>query len=102
FHPQGAYVSRKHEGDKVIVFERAGVLFIFNFHTSKSYTGYRVGVDTPGTYKIILNSDSKKYGGFSRIDESVPMPTTDEYWDNRRCSMYVYIPSRVGLALALQ
>lgn len=25
-----AYVSLKHEGDKVIVFERAGLLFIFN------------------------------------------------------------------------
>ncbi|KAM7535939.1 hypothetical protein Aperf_G00000097198 [Anoplocephala perfoliata] len=96
-----AYVSRKHEDDKVIAFERAGVLFVFNFHTSKSYTGYRIGVDVPGTYRIILNSDSKKYGGFDRIDESVPMPTTDEPWDNRRCSVYVYIPSRVCLAMAL-
>ena len=29
-----AYISLKHEGDKVIVFERAGLLFIFNFHAS--------------------------------------------------------------------
>jgi hypothetical protein len=28
-----AYVSLKHEGDKVIVFERAGLLFIFNCET---------------------------------------------------------------------
>lgn len=28
--PIKAYVSLKHEGDKVIVFERAGLLFIFN------------------------------------------------------------------------
>lgn len=28
--PEKAYVSLKHEGDKVIVFERAGLLFIFN------------------------------------------------------------------------
>lgn len=27
-----AYVSLKNEADKVIVFERAGLLFIFNFH----------------------------------------------------------------------
>nr|CDS27499.1 expressed protein [Hymenolepis microstoma] len=97
-----AYVSRKHEEDKVVVFERAGVLFIFNFHPSKSYTGYRTGVETAGTYKIILNSDAKKYGGFDRIDESIPMPATCERWDNRCCSVYVYIPSRVCLALALQ
>lgn len=31
-----AYISLKHEGDKVIVFERAGLLWIFNFHTTVS------------------------------------------------------------------
>uniref|UniRef100_A0A5K3EQ55 1,4-alpha-glucan branching enzyme n=1 Tax=Mesocestoides corti TaxID=53468 RepID=A0A5K3EQ55_MESCO len=95
-----AYVSRKHEDDKVIVFERAGVLFVFNFHPHKSFTDYRIGVDTPGSYKIILNSDRAEFGGFNRIDESLPMPTKNEPWDNRRCSMYVYIPSRVCMALA--
>ncbi|VCW70790.1 unnamed protein product, partial [Gulo gulo] len=38
-----AYVSEKHEANKIIAFERAGLLFIFNFHPSKSYTDYRVG-----------------------------------------------------------
>jgi hypothetical protein len=37
-----AYVSWKHEGDKVVVFERAGLLFVFNFHTSKSFSDYKV------------------------------------------------------------
>ena len=38
-----AYVSWKHEDDKVIAFERgAGVLFVFNFNTSKSFTNYKV------------------------------------------------------------
>jgi len=31
-----AYISLKHEGDKVIVFERAGLLFVFNFHATVS------------------------------------------------------------------
>jgi 1,4-alpha-glucan branching enzyme len=44
------YVSRKHEDDKVIVFERGdkALLWVFNFHTNKSYTGYQIGCDTPG------------------------------------------------------
>lgn len=45
-----AFVSAKHEGDKVIVFDRANVLFIFNFHPTKSYQGYRVAVELPGKY----------------------------------------------------
>lgn len=37
-----AYVSCKHEEDKVIVFERAGLIFAFNFHTTNSYSDYKV------------------------------------------------------------
>jgi 1,4-alpha-glucan branching enzyme len=36
------YVSCKHEDDKTVAFERAGVLFVFNFHPTKSFTDYRV------------------------------------------------------------
>ncbi|KAK7060409.1 alpha-1,4-glucan branching enzyme [Paramarasmius palmivorus] len=63
-----AYVSLKHEGDKVIVFERAGLLFIFNFHPTNSFTDYRVGVEEAGEYKVVLTSDEKRFGGFDNID----------------------------------
>lgn len=33
-----AYISLKNQSDKVIVFERAGLLWIFNFHGSVSDT----------------------------------------------------------------
>lgn len=36
------YVSAKHQDDKVIAFERAGLVFIFNFHGQKSFTDYKV------------------------------------------------------------
>jgi len=45
-----AYVSRKHEDDKVIVFERAGLIFVFNFNPSKSFTDYKIGVQVDGVY----------------------------------------------------
>ena len=48
-----AYVSRKHESDKVIVYERAGVVFAFNFHPSQSYTDYKIGVGEAGTYPLL-------------------------------------------------
>ncbi|XP_030633725.1 1,4-alpha-glucan-branching enzyme isoform X2 [Chanos chanos] len=43
-----AFVSAKHEGDKVIIFERANVIFAFNFHPTKSYSNYRVAAGPPG------------------------------------------------------
>ena len=36
------YVSRKHDGDKLIAFERGGLLFIFNFHPSKVSAVYSI------------------------------------------------------------
>ena len=44
-HAPQAYISLKNETDKVLVFERAGLLWIFNFHPTQSYTDYRVGVE---------------------------------------------------------
>lgn len=46
------FVSLKNESDKMMVIDRgtrAGPLvFVFNFHPSNSYTGYRVGVPCKG------------------------------------------------------
>ncbi|KAG0758859.1 hypothetical protein G6F16_000510 [Rhizopus arrhizus] len=97
--PQG-YVSRKHEGDKIVVFERAKVLFIFNFHPTQSFTDYRVGVAEPGKYKIVLNSDDKQYMGHSRVDNQTEFFTFPGDWDNRPNWLQVYIPSRTCLLLA--
>uniref|UniRef100_A0A8D8U7W0 1,4-alpha-glucan branching enzyme n=1 Tax=Cacopsylla melanoneura TaxID=428564 RepID=A0A8D8U7W0_9HEMI len=95
-----AYVSCKHEGDKVIVFERAGLLFVFNFHGHQSFTDYRVGVETPGSYKVILDSDSSHFGGFNRLDPSTAYETYPEPWNNRRHSIKLYLPTRTGLILS--
>ncbi|SMN22185.1 similar to Saccharomyces cerevisiae YEL011W GLC3 Glycogen branching enzyme, involved in glycogen accumulation [Maudiozyma saulgeensis] len=96
-----AYVSLKHEVDKVVAFERNGLLFIFNFHPTNSFTDYRIGVDQAGSYKIVLNTDRAKFGGHDRIDENSKFFTTDLEWNNRRNFIQVYIPSRVALVLAL-
>ena len=37
-----AYVSCKHQDDKIIVFERANCIFVFNFHHDKSFPDYKV------------------------------------------------------------
>ncbi len=46
------YISRKDEGDKMIVFERGDLVFVFNFHPTMSYRDYRVGCREPGQYKV--------------------------------------------------
>jgi 1,4-alpha-glucan branching enzyme len=57
--------------NKVIIFERANLIFVFNFHPTHSIYDYRFRVYQPGKYKIILNSDDEKYGGHGRVDTTM-------------------------------
>uniref|UniRef100_A0A672QTF5 1,4-alpha-glucan branching enzyme n=1 Tax=Sinocyclocheilus grahami TaxID=75366 RepID=A0A672QTF5_SINGR len=74
-----AAVTTLNQADKVIVFERSNLLFIFNFHPCNSYIDYRVAVEHAGKYKIKLNSDKLQYGGHGRLVQDTvfftePMP----------------------------
>lgn len=100
FLNKGSYVSLKHEGDKVIAFERGELLFVFNFHPTQSFTDYRVGVEKAGKYKIVLDSDWKEFDGHGRVNRDQEFFTFPEPWNNRSNSIYLYIPSRVAIVLA--
>ncbi|XP_062275594.1 1,4-alpha-glucan-branching enzyme [Scomber scombrus] len=95
-----ANVSASHEEDKVIVFDRANVLFIFNFHPTKSYQGYRVAVESPGRYKIKLDTDEALYGGHGRLDHNTEFFTEPVPFKGHPNSMQVYIPCRTAIVLA--
>lgn len=89
-----AYVSLKNEEDKVVVYERAGLLFVFNFHPTKSFADYRVGVDDAGEYGIVLSSDEGKFGGFDNIALDSKFFTTPMEWNGRKNWIQVMILSQ--------
>ncbi|KAG5648864.1 alpha-1,4-glucan branching enzyme [Asterophora parasitica] len=95
-----AYVSLKNEADKVIVYERAGLLFIFNFNPTQSFTDYRVGVEEAGEYRIVLSSDEERFGGFGNVKLDGKYFTTPMEWNGRKNWVQVYIPARTCLVLA--
>lgn len=95
------YVSRKDEGDKVIVFEKGNLIFVFNFHWENSYPDYRVGCIKPGKYKIVLDSDEKKFGGYQRLDSDALFFTEESWYDDRPHSFMVYTPCRTATVYAL-
>jgi len=94
------YVSTKHEADKTIAFERAGLVFAFNFHQDKSFTDYPIGVEVPGEYKIVLDSDWPEFGGHDRRDRSVAAFTLDAGHNGRKRSLRLYLPCRTAVILA--
>lgn len=61
------YVTQMHEDDKMIVFERGELVFIFNFHTHNSYENYLIGTLWPSDHMILYNTDEARFGGHSRL-----------------------------------
>eukprot|EP01132_Coremiostelium_polycephalum_P001427 gene1427-1801_t len=95
-----AHISLKHESDKIIVYERAGLIFIFNFHCEKSFCDYRIGSGVQGGFYNILDSDREEFGGHKRIGRDNIHYTEDQPWNDRPYSLKVYIPSRTCLVLS--
>ncbi|CAA7391260.1 unnamed protein product [Spirodela intermedia] len=71
-------VSSADEEDKVIVFERGDLVFVFNFHPENTYQGYKVGCDIPGKYRVALDSDALEFGGLGRVGHDVDHFTSPE------------------------
>ena len=59
------------EANKTLIFEKGGLIFVFNFHVFNSIPDYEFMVPEPGKYQIVLSSDNPKYGGWGRVDESI-------------------------------
>ena len=79
--------------NKVIIFERGNLIFIFNFSTGNSIFGYKFWAPQKGTYRIILNSDKKEFGGFERVDDSIDYPTDENQ------NLSVYLTNRTALVM---
>ena len=105
-----AYITAKHDGDKVIVFDRAGLLFVFNFHPTQSFNAYRVGVPEAGDYRIVLDSDRGEFGGHDILGKDGHRLAHDSYQftfhaevvphNGRPYSFLLYTPSRTALVFA--
>ena len=53
----------------MLIYERAGLLFIFNFHPTWSKDGYWIPTLETGKYQVVLSTDSKEFGGNGQISE---------------------------------
>ena len=84
----------EHSEDKVLVFQRAGLVFAFNFHPHQSYPDYRFEAPA-GKYKLLLNSDSPRYDGHNRLAEDQEHFTIQEKVNGRKSEfLSLYLPSR--------
>lgn len=57
------------DSNKTLIYEQAGLLFVFNWHPTASVADYILPVPQPGKWRIELSSDDPLYGGQGRVLE---------------------------------
>jgi len=87
--------------EKTLIFERAGLVFAFNFHPYRSYTDYRF--EAPAAeYRMLLDSDAKIYGGMARLRAGqVHQALIDKTSASKRPLISLYLPARTAIILAV-
>lgn len=95
----GSILLHEHNTDQVLGFERAGLIFLFNFHPTQSYTDYAINIP-PGKHDLILDSDRKSFGGHGRLKHPQNyFSKTGKKNSNHESFINVYLPTRTALVL---
>lgn len=89
-----------HDADQILCFMRGNLIFVFNFSPNHSYTDYGF-LTPPGSYRVVLNTDSLAYGGNGFNDDSIEHLTVfDElYKTEKKEWLKLYIPARSAMVL---
>ena len=85
-----------HQDDKILIFSKNDYIFCFNFHPTKSFEGYFVPVDAKGIYKPVLSTDDGKFGGYSRVDNSIKYKTYKKE-NSELIGFNCYLPNRTAI-----
>ena len=84
--------------DNVLAYHRGLFLFVFNFNPSHSFTDYGIPLGT-GKYKIVLNTDSGRFGGNDLVDEEISYYTHPVSGPKSQHYLKLYLPARTALVL---
>jgi 1,4-alpha-glucan branching enzyme len=86
----------EHIADQILAFERAELVFMFNFNPARSVTDYAIPVP-PGRYRLTLDSDSPDFGGHGRLVANQVYVTAPG--EGHASAVRVYLPARSALVL---
>ncbi len=82
------------EKNQVMSFERAGLVFVFNWSGTRAIPDYRLPAPAHGEWKVVLDSDSSAFGGLDRQDHRV------NHFTDRTQNLSLYLLPRTVTVLA--
>lgn len=94
------FISKTCNKDKVIIFEKGVLLFIFNFHPSNCYEDYQVPTQFSQIHTVVYSTEDKLSGGKGRISHiSYTVTPEKEKFQERDFSFKIYLPNRSAVVL---
>ena len=85
-----------HEDDKMLAFERGGLIFVFNFSPCRDHRDYLIPVSRGCDHYVLFTSDDSRYGGFERISRD---PKSAFVPGVRGNFVKCYLPARTCMVL---
>ncbi len=82
------------EKNQVMAFERAGLVFVFNWNGSRAIPDYKLPAPAHGEWKVVLDSDAAAFGGLDRQDHSV------NHFTDKQQNLSLYLLPRTVTVLA--
>jgi 1,4-alpha-glucan branching enzyme len=89
-----------HEQEKKLVYRRGPLVFVFNWHPTNSYSDWRIPVPDRTDYRLLLNTDSKEFGGHGLARDDQKFIWQDVSAHGGKQSIQIYVPSRSAQVLA--
>ena len=85
-----------HEDDKMLAFERGGLVFVFNFSPNKDHRDYAIPVGAGEDHYVLFTSDDARYGGYERISRN---PISAFFPGKDGNYVRLYLPARTCMVL---
>ncbi len=84
------------EDKQVLVFERGGKVFAFNFSPFNAYDDYII-VPARGEYKAVVSTDEARFGGFDGISLDYVYKT--EKFEDGKFGFKIWLPARTAVCI---
>ena len=90
------FIRTKNNSDKILIFEKGNLVFVFNWHHSQSYQSYHVYATMCSELQVVWSTDDECFGGHSRVGhqcyEMIKHDSSCGYFE-------MYIPNRTATVL---
>ncbi len=86
------------QGTQLLCYEKNSILFLFDWHPTKSYDGFFLPTGNTNKYRVVLDTDETRFGGQGRISHDVVYEAAAT--KDRGEGFQIYLPARTALVMA--